>query len=281
VSKHITIETGLEGDLAAVRANAAQISQIVMNLVTNASEAIGDQNGVIRVNTRLVTVRGEDSSGAEGLAEGDYVKLEVTDTGRGMPPETQIRAFDPFFTTKSAGRGLGLATVQGIVRSLRGTIHLTSKPGKGTTFGVFLPAETIVETPRQPLSRPEEAPRPCHVASILVVEDENPLRHAASKMLRNAGFSVIQAGDGSAALDEIRDQKSPIDVLFLDITLPGAPSREVFEEARRLRSEIKVIVTSAYSEDAAAASLQGRFEGFIRKPYRFGDLADLIRQVLS
>jgi CheY-like chemotaxis protein len=119
------------------------------------------------------------------------------------------------------------------------------------------------------------------VANVLVVEDENPLRQAASKMLRNAGFSVIEAGDGSAALDEIRDQQSPIDVLFLDITLPGASSLEVFKEARRLRSEIRVVVTSAYSEDVAAQSLQGRFEGFIRKPYRFGDLADLIRRVLS
>jgi two-component system, cell cycle sensor histidine kinase and response regulator CckA len=100
-------------------------------------------------------------------------------------------------------------------------------------------------------------------------------------MLRNAGFSVLEAGDGSAALNEIRAQNSPIDVLFLDITLPGASSLEVFQEARRLRPEIRVIVTSAYSEDIAAASLQGRFEGFIRKPYRFGDLMDLIRQVLS
>jgi two-component system, cell cycle sensor histidine kinase and response regulator CckA len=281
VSKHTTLETDLEGDFAAVRASAAQISQIVMNLVTNASEAIGNQNGVVRVNTRLVTVRGEDSSGPEGLAGGDYMKLEVSDTGRGMPPETQFRAFDPFFTTKSAGRGLGLATVQGIVRSLGGAIHLTSELGKGTTVEVLLPAETIAETARQPLSRPEEPPRSSHVANVLVVEDENPLRQAASKMLRNAGFSVLEAGDGSAALNEIRAQNSPIDVLFLDITLPGASSLEVFQEARRLRPEIRVIVTSAYSEDVAAASLQGRFEGFIRKPYRFGDLMDLIRQVLS
>jgi two-component system, cell cycle sensor histidine kinase and response regulator CckA len=122
---------------------------------------------------------------------------------------------------------------------------------------------------------------PSQAATVLVVEDEDPIRQAASKLLRKAGFSVIEAKDGLAALDEIRARKSPIDVLLLDITLPGAPSRQVLEEARRLRRELRVIVTSAYSEDMAAVSLRGSFEGFIRKPYQFADLADLIRQVLS
>jgi two-component system cell cycle sensor histidine kinase/response regulator CckA len=280
VSKQARLEIDLGQDLPAVKANSAQISQIVMNLITNASEAIGDRDGVIRVSTRCVTVR-RDSVGAtpDRLPAGNYLKLEVSDTGYGMPLATQARVFDPFFSTKSAGRGLGLAVVQGIVRRLGGAIHLASEPGKGTTFEILLPcSEAAAGTASGLISRHRE---PSQVATVLVVEDEDPIRQAASKLLRKAGFSVIEASDGLAALDEIRAQKSPIDVLLLDITLPGAPSRQVFEEARRLRGELRVIVTSAYSEETAAASLQGSFEGFIRKPYQFADLADLIRQVLS
>jgi nitrogen-specific signal transduction histidine kinase len=281
VSKHATLETDLGRHLPSVRANAAQISQIVMNLVRNASEAIGDRDGVIRVTTRFVTVA-RDSLRAERLAVGNYLKLEVSDTGYGMPPETQARVFEPFFSTKSPGRGLGLAVVHGIVRGLGGAIDVASEPGKGTMFETWLPcSEITAEANSRPISRAEEAAHPSQEATVLVVEDEDSLRQATSKMLRKAGFSVIETRDGSAALDEIRVQKSPIDVLFLDITLPGTPSREVFEEARRLRPEMRVIITSAYSEDMAAASLQGRFERFIRKPYRLGDLVDLIQQSLS
>ena len=138
VSKHAVLETDLGQDLPAVRANAAQLRQIVMNLVTNASEAIGDRDGVIRVTTRRVTLD-ETAPDWIGLPDGDYVQLEVSDTGCGMSPETQAKVFDPFFTTKSAGRGLGLAVVHGIVRSLGGTIHLASEPDKGTTFQILLP----------------------------------------------------------------------------------------------------------------------------------------------
>jgi nitrogen-specific signal transduction histidine kinase len=277
MSKHAALEIDLDKDLPAVWANAAQLSQIVMNLVTNASEAIGDRDGVIRVTTRCVTV-GWNSTWAERLPEGNYVRLEVSDTGHGMAPETKARVFDPFFTTKSIGHGLGLAVVDGIVRRLGGAIHLASEPGKGTAFEILLPcAETTPGTARRPMSRLVESAMPSRPTTVLVVEDEDPLREASVKMLRRLGFTVIEAGDGSAALEAIRAHQSPIDFLFLDTTLPGTPSREVFEEARRLRPGIKVIITSAYSEDFAAASLQGRFERFLRKPYRLGHLANLIR----
>jgi CheY-like chemotaxis protein len=125
------------------------------------------------------------------------------------------------------------------------------------------------------------AEEPAPPFTILVVEDEDPLRQATSKMLRKAGYSVLEAGDGSAAVDRVRAERSPIDILLLDVTLPGTPSCDVLEEARRLRPETKVIVTSAHNEDMAAAALHGRFERFIRKPYRLSDLADLIRQELA
>jgi PAS domain S-box-containing protein len=279
VSKNATLETDLGKDLPPVRANAAQISQILINLVTNASEAIGARDGAIRVTTRRAAIR-QDSPAAvrDRLPEGEYLKLVVSDTGEGMSPETQARVFDPFFTTKSDGRGLGLAVVQGIIRVLGGAIHLDSELGKGATFEILLPCADTGAAECEPMSRTEE---PAPPFTILVVEDEDPLRQATSKMLRKAGYSVLEAEDGSAALDTVRTEKSPISVLLLDVTLPGTPSCAVLEEARRLRPDTRVIVTSAYNEDMAAAALHGTFERFIRKPYRLGDLADLIRQELA
>lgn len=280
VSKHATIETDLGRDLPVIRANPAQISQLVMNLVTNASEAIGNRPGKIGVTTRLVT--SPQLARLEGLGGGDYLQLEVSDTGCGMSPETLARVFDPFFSTKAGGRGLGLAFVHGMVRGLGGAIHLTSEPGRGTTVQVWFPcAEATSATAGGLMPKAGDARPLSQAATVLFVEDEDHLRQAASKMLRKEGFSVIEAPDGSAALDTIRTQQKAIDVLFLDITLPGAPSREVFGEARRLRPEMKVIVTSAYNKEMAAASLQGGVDRFLRKPYRFGELTDLIRQALS
>jgi two-component system cell cycle sensor histidine kinase/response regulator CckA len=194
VSKHAAMETDLGKTLPTVHVNPAQIRQVVMNLITNASDAIGDSDGVIRVTTRRVTV-GRDSAVAasERLAEGDYLQLQVSDTGAGMTPETQARVFDPFFTTKLAGHGLGLAVVQGIVRSLRGTIRLVSAPGKGTMFQILLPCVEDTAQARRAISGDEMETLGSRGATILFVEDEDLLRHAASKMFRKRGLSVIEA----------------------------------------------------------------------------------------
>jgi PAS domain S-box-containing protein len=276
VSKHARIETDLARDLPAVRANAAQISQLVMNLVTNASDAIGDRSGIIRVITRRVTVR---SAAAErrSSSEADYLQLEVSDTGRGMTPETQAKVFEPFFSTKSTGRGIGLAVVDGIVRSLGGTIQLESELGRGTTIRISLPAAESDYKASGGTRFDGEEPRQSTVTTVLVVEDEAPLRQAVSKMLARSGVFVIEAPDGASALDAIRTHEDRIDILILDITIPGASSREIFEEALRLRPEVRVIVTSAYSEDVAEESLRGPIQHFLRKPYRLGDLAVLIQ----
>ena len=275
ISKHATLETDLSNHLPAIQATVAQISQLVMNLATNASEAMGDRDGVIRVTTQHVVVA-HGSQLSERLAGGEYVQLEVSDTGGGMSPETQARVFDPFFSTKSPGRGLGLALVQGIVRRLGGTINLASEPGHGTSFQVLLPCAGT-SSAAIPGHIPEIGqPAQTSQATVLVVEDETRLRQAVSKMLGKRGFSVIEAPDGTAALAAIREQKNPINVLLLDITLPGASGPEVLQEARRLRPEMRVVVTSAYPEEVAAAYLESTIEHFIRKPYRFEDLVRLI-----
>jgi PAS domain S-box-containing protein len=273
-SKHASIETDLAADLPAVQANSARISQLVLNLVTNASEAIGEAQGVIRIRTWRAA--------GQGLRKMDCsndgcVQLEISDTGCGMSPETQARMFEPFFSTKSAGRGLGLAVVAGIVRSLDGRIELDSNPGNGTAIRVSLPS---AEGPPAQVgqineSRAEPA-QPHGAATILLVEDEDPLRQAVSKMLRKTGMTVIEAANGSAAMDAIRATER-IDVLILDITIPGASSRDVFAEAKRLRPKMRMIVLSAYPKNVAAESLQAPVEHFIRKPYRMSELVELIR----
>jgi two-component system, cell cycle sensor histidine kinase and response regulator CckA len=277
VSKHVSVESDLSKQLRPVRANPAHIRQIVMNLFYNASEAIGDRDGVIRVTTGPVL------GASERMAVGDYVQLEVSDTGRGMTPEVQARVFDMFFTTKAAGgHGLGLAGVQRIVEHLHGTIRLSSAPAKGTTFQIMLPCEKqIVAASHSAPARTEHETLATRGTTILVVEDESLLRQGVSKMLRKNGLSVLEASDGSAALEVIRAQKEDIDVLLMDITIPGASSREVYEETKRLRPDLPVIVTSAKSEAIAAASLGTGIERFLRKPFSLGDLIDIIRETLS
>jgi len=281
ISKRAVLRTDLGEGLPSIRANPAQLHQIVMNLVTNASEAIGDGEGVISVKTGWVTV-GRDSDGAasEHWPTGDFLRLEVSDTGCGISSEAQNRVFDPFFTTKSTGRGLGLAVVHGIVEGLGGTVRFESEVGQGTKFQILMPCAearagaTDCEADARDKFRVSQG-------TILFVEDEDPLRLPVSKMLHKMGFNVLEAADGSAALQMIRCTQKDIDILLLDITLPGASSREVFEQAKRLRPEMKVIVTSAYSEEMAAASLAEAVEYFMRKPYGLGDLMNMIQQSLT
>ncbi len=280
ISKQAVLETQLARDLPAVQANPAQIRQVVMNLVTNASEAIGARGGVIRVTTAPVIVEADASvMGAANLLPGGYVKLEVSDTGNGMTPEVQARIFDPFFTTKPTGHGLGLAAVQGIVRSHNGAINVLSSLGQGARFEVMLPCanrqvhlpvDTVASVSARELARVS--------GTVLVVEDDDTLRRAVSRMLRNKGFSVIEAIDGLAAVNLFQAREREINLVLLDTSLPGMGGPEVLQELRRIRPRIKVIVTSAYSQEATLRTVGGEQSPvFIRKPYELDDLWNLIR----
>ena len=282
ISKRAALLIDLDKDIPAVRASRAQIRQILMNLVMNASAAIGDRDGVIRLTARRVRV-GQDrlTPIPKELPEGDFVHLEVADTGSGMSPETRARVFDPFFTTIPSGHGLGLPVVSGICQKPgSGVIHLASEPGEGTTFRILLPcAEGTANASRgRNFLRRGQHTQIC-AATALVVEDEGPLRRAVATMLRKSGLSVLEATDGTTAIAAIRGD-GVIDVLILDVTIPGTPSREVLAEAKRLRSAMRVIVASAYGRDFAATSLHADIERFIRKPYSLDDLVGLVRQTL-
>ncbi len=283
VSKHASVKFSLDQNLPAVLGKASQIRQIVMNLIINASEAIGEEGGVIQVTTSRTIPAPKSDVNSQRMSSGDYLTLEVSDTGRGMTEEAQARIFDPFFSTKFAGRGLGLAVVQGIVRDHGGAINLVSAPGQGTRFEIFLPcaAGTAPSSHSAVAGVPVEEHRSL-AGTVLIVEDEGLLRLTVSKMLRKKGLGVIEAFDGFSALELVRAHKDEIDVMLLDVTLPGMSSREVFEQALQLRPDLKIILTSAYSRETVDASFAGlRIESFVRKPFQLAELLQQLRGALS
>jgi CheY-like chemotaxis protein len=282
VSKHAQLEMQVGENLPFVRANAAQLQQIMLNLVTNASDAIGHSDGVIRVTTRRVKVDQDSWAVSHGLSEGDHVLLEVADTGCGMAPEMQVKVFDPFFTTKSAGHGLGLSIIYGIVRGLNGAIRVLSDPGKGTTVQILLPpAEPKHGEIGNGTGKTAELASQLPQTTILVVEDEDYLRQAVAKTLRRTGFKVIEAADGSTAIDLVRKCGGTIDLILLDMTIPGSSSTEVITEAGKECPQAGVVLTSAYSAEMLADTLsEPQVRGFIRKPFQLADLVTRIQNTL-
>jgi PAS domain S-box-containing protein len=279
ISKTAILKVNFPENVPAVRGNAAQIRQVVMNLITNASEALGEKEGAISVNVTQVQV-GPDSH-APNWSHCDYVRLEVSDTGCGMTEEIQARIFDPFFTTKFTGRGLGLAAVQGIIRNHEGIINVTSAPGKGSRFEVLLPcAAEAVPGAGDSTVRAAGGEVGSLAGTILVIEDEDALCLAVSKMLRRKGLTVIEADNGKTGIDLFRVSASQIDVVLLDLTLPGMSGLDVLRELRRIQPDVKVIITSAYSQRRVLDAIGEQQPWFyIRKPYQFSELIDLVRHV--
>jgi len=275
ISKRATLNVALPEKLPAIRANAAQLRQVVLNLITNASEALGEQEGVISI--AATQVQSDPSGSAPNLPRGDYIRLEISDSGCGMTEEVQFKIFDPFFTTKFSGRGMGLAAVKGIVRSHDGAINVVSAPRQGSRFEILLPcsSESAREGHDEAASAAGEAAN--FTGTILVVEDEDALRIAVSKILKRKGLTVIQAANGKTAIDLFRAGSAEIDVVLLDLTLPGMSGREVLTELRRVKPNVKVIITSAYSQEQAETALGGQHPWlYIRKPYRLNELTGLV-----
>ena len=221
--------------------------------------------------------------GQNGTPNGRHLRLEVSDNGSGISKEAQAKIFDPFFTTKSAGRGLGLAVVQGVVRAHKGTIELISSPGEGTTFRVHWPiADAATSQVSGVPAGVRERRNARSGATVLVAEDEEVLRRCVSKMLRREGFAVIEADNGDAAVSLLRHYPNEIDLILLDMTMPGATSPAVMAEAERARPNARLLLTSAYSREAfAPAAVCRQVRAFIRKPFQLRDLVLLIRETLA
>ena len=232
VSKKATVTYNLTSNPPVISADAAQMCQVVMNLVINASEALGEHGGVIAVTTNSIHCLVKDLCGmvlGQDLPEGDYVYLEVADTGCGMDEQTLAKIFDPFFTTKFTGRGLGLAGVHGIVQGHKGAIQVSSAPGKGTTFRVLFPAAGFPA----PAARSESTAAPVHSSGmILVVDDEDTIRTWAQRMLGHSGFSVLTASGGREAIRLFREHQQEVSCVLLDLTMPDLDGAETFRELR-------------------------------------------------
>jgi signal transduction histidine kinase/CheY-like chemotaxis protein len=280
ISKAAALNSDLPENLSMVFGNAAQLRQLVMNLVINASQAIGDREGEIRITTKVLPEHESTTIATEAnLPTCRYLKLEVSDTGDGMTEEVKAKMFAPFFSTKPAGRGLGLAVVQRIVRAHSGVIKVVSTPGSGTTFQVFLPCIPRPETVKQDASSDNGVAEESLAGTVLVVEDEAALRTSVSKMLRKHGFTVIEAEDGNAGVELFVKDAARTDVVLLDMTLPGRSGRDVLLELQRIAAGVKVIVSSAYGQQHVQSLLGGlRPWGYVQKPYRIAELEKMLHE---
>ncbi len=282
ISKKAVLNLNLERGLPAIQVDPSQVRQIVLNLIINASEAVGDRSGVITVAagaTRCDADYLKKTELHDGLAPGLYVHIEVTDTGCGMDAETRPRIFEPFFTTKFTGRGLGLAAVLGIVRAHKGAIKVYSELGKGTTFKVLFPALDMEENGVQS-QVPSLSDNWQGKGVILLADDEESLRALGAMMLERLGFTVLTAVDGRDALELYRKRQSEISLVMLDLTMPHMDGAQAFGELRRINPDVRVILASGYSEEDVAARFAGkRLSGVLQKPYSLNKLRELLMKV--
>ncbi len=283
ISKKVVIKYNFFADLPSVMADGTQMSQVVMNLITNASEAIGEASGVVTLTTGVMDCDDAYLQGAVGdggsHAPGQYVYLEVSDTGCGMDAETLGRIFDPFFTTKFTGRGLGLAAVMGIVRGHKGALRVYSEKGQGTTFKILLPAH---HQPPKPLGIDARGVKPAAGHGlVLLVDDEESIRSMGRRMLERAGFEVLTAADGVQAVEVFLRHQAKVRMVILDMTMPHLDGEACFRELRRADPNVKVVMTSGYNEQDVINRFVGKgLAGFVQKPYSATDLLSKVEEVL-
>jgi CheY-like chemotaxis protein len=260
-----------------------------MNLVTNAREAVGDVGGAIALRTgwlRADAAYLADAYGAADPTAGDFVFVEVSDSGPGIDEPNRKRVFEPFFSTKFSGRGLGLAAVHGIVHAHGGWIKLSSDPGRDTTFRVLLPRSARAPEQRPSPEAPDGLPATSEGAgraTVLVVDDDEAVLELTQEFLERANFSVIAAEGGEKALRIFRQRASEIDVVVLDLSMPDVDGEQTFQEIRRQCPDASVILVSGYSEEMAAERFAAAVgaEGFLSKPYPPEELVERIQRALA
>jgi two-component system cell cycle sensor histidine kinase/response regulator CckA len=269
--------------LGAVRADAGQIEQVIMNLAVNARDAM-PSGGKLTIETSNVTLAEEDSRFHAPLKPGDYVQLTISDTGAGMDAETQSHIFEPFFTTKGQrGTGLGLSTVYGIIKQSGGYIWVYSEPGKGTAFKIYLPrvAESA-DAPARVVESADAAPVEPGTETILLAEDETNLRYLARQFLEKQGYRVLEAADGAAAIQIAVAHEGVIHLLLTDVIMPGMNGRELAQRVSEIRPNTKVLYMSGYTENVIGHN--GTLDAGVRllqKPFTLRDLKSKVREVLD
>jgi PAS domain S-box-containing protein len=289
VSRNTSLNVRLQGDLPLVQADAAQVQQVVMNLITNAADAIGEQPGMIRISTGAQVCSEADlarSRIAERPPAGNFVFIEVSDTGAGMDQSTLERLFEPFYTTKVAGRGLGMSAVQGILRGHQGAIFVDSAPGQGTRVRALFPAPQDAPlqlgTARSPASQPETGPEVDTFGLVLVVDDEKVVRKVCQDMLEHFGYSVLTAEDGWEAVEIFGLRHAEIDLVLLDLTMPRLNGLEAFHQMRLMNPDVPVVLSSGFDEQDALKQFAGEgLAGFIQKPYTMSSLREQVDQAIQ
>ena len=282
VSKKAVVKYHLETNLPTAIADPAQIRQALMNMVLNASEAIGDTSGLITINTGMMRAQTsylQETYLSPDLPEGDYLYLEVNDNGGGMTPEVKQRIFDPFFSTKFTGRGLGLAAVLGIVRSHDGVLKVYSEPGRGTTFKLLLPLASDAET--MPAGAQIGEP-PALAGLVLIADDEESVAAVTAQMVEALGLQAVIATNGRECLDLFVSDPASFDLVLLDLMMPEMNGEETFRELRAVDPAAKIILTSGFNEQDAAHRFSGKgLAGFLQKPYHLSELKQILELVLS
>jgi two-component system, cell cycle sensor histidine kinase and response regulator CckA len=283
ISKKCRFECVIAENLPPILGDSSQLRQVLMNLILNASEAIGDQPGSITISVQTQFCdRGavELASMDQPLPSGLYACLEVADTGPGMDASTLARAFDPFFTTKFVGRGLGLAVVLGIVRSHNGAITVKSEPGRGTNVRVFLPLANPTDLPERPATA--SAQPLSKKGTILLVDDEEMIRTIGGMMIERLGFGVLTAADGREALSVFADHRADIICVMLDLAMPHMDGAETLKALRRVQPDIRILLCSGYDEQRAASQFDnlGGID-FLQKPFQMANLAEKIRGLIG
>ncbi|HET6490770.1 MAG TPA: response regulator [Syntrophales bacterium] len=275
--KEIRVIQQFDKHLAAIEADSGQIEQVLMNLLVNAADAMRG-GGTVSIRTSNATH--EDMTGKlYNPKPGKYVLLQVSDTGVGMDEKTKERIFEPFFTTKEMGRGtgLGLASTYGIIKGHGGFIDVESQPGKGATFTIYLPASTKKVSKHhrghERIVRGQE--------TVLLIDDEDMVLEIGRALLETMGYQVITAKDGDEAISLYERQGTGIDLVLLDVVMPGLGGGEVFDRLKTMNPEMKCLLLSGYSIDGEATEiLQRGCDGFIQKPFKLRDLSKSIREIL-
>lgn len=281
ISKMIEIKTNLDEKIFPIYADSTQIGQIIMNLVINARDAMGD-NGTINISTKNITLHEDTTISGLNIPSGNYIEFSVADTGCGMEQDVMQRIFEPFFTTKEVGKGtgLGLAVVHGIVKNHDGFIYCESKPNKGTNFKILFPASTS----GKPLQKIEEhlQQSPYGTEKILFVDDEKSLLETGKETLSSYGYEVVTAENGEQALEIYNAQKDKISLVIMDLNMPGKGGKKSLIDLLTINSKAKVLMTSGYSSYQQIEDLtKAGAAGFINKPYKPNELILKIRSILD
>jgi two-component system cell cycle sensor histidine kinase/response regulator CckA len=277
-------------DLWPVKADMSQFEQVIVNLAVNARDAM-PEGGKLTLRTANLTAAEAARLGYVGMPPADYVAIEVTDSGTGMPPEVMAKIFEPFFSTKEVGKGtgLGLSTVYGIIKQTGGFIYPESEPGKGTTFRIFLPRHIPAEVPAEAqaaATAPTEPAKPgasdlTGSGTILLVEDEEGLRGLNARGLASRGYKVLEAANGVDAIEVMQHESGGIDLVVSDVVMPEMDGPAMLKELRKTKPDLKIIFVSGYAEEAFQKNIpEGQYD-FLPKPFTLKQLVEQVKQTMA